>query len=85
MNIPRNPYHTDYSADDSVKNWLINYAEAHLHDPSKGHTIILSVPTRKIVYEEYENDFKQGALFYFPQKKQDGKMSYYLPSCSHFM
>ena len=40
MNIARNPHVNDYSADDSVKNWLTNFAQAHLHDPSKGHTII---------------------------------------------
>jgi len=71
MNVARNPYNYDYAADDSVKHWLTNFAQAHLHDPSKGHTIILSVPSRKIVYETYENDFKKGDLFYFPKKKID--------------
>ena len=84
MNITRNPYHQDYSADDSVRDWLTNYAEAHLHDPSKD-TIILSIATRKAVYETYENDFRQGVLFYFPKKNQEGQLTYYLPSCSHFM
>ena len=85
MNLARNPYYHDYSADDSIKNWLTNYAEAHLHDPSKGHTIILSVPSRKIVYEAYASDFEQGSMFYFPKKKIDGVLTYYLPSSSHFM
>lgn len=44
----RNMYSTDFAADDSVRKWLTNYAESHLHDPSKGHTIILSVPSRKM-------------------------------------
>ena len=81
MNIGRNPHTSAYAADDSVKHWLTNFAQAHLHDPSKAHTIILSVPSRKVVYEYYENDFKNGALFYFPKKKCE----YYLPSSSHFM
>ena len=66
MNISRNMYNTPFAADDSVRLWLTNYAESHLHDPSKGHTIILSVPSRKIVYEAYENDFKHRPFFYFP-------------------
>jgi len=81
MNINRNPHTKDFGADDSVKHWLTNYAQAHLHDPSKGHTIILSVPSRKVVYESYENDFKNDALVYFPQKNGE----YYLPSESYFM
>ena len=85
MNISRNMYSTDFAADDSVRKWLTNYAESHLHDPSKGHTIILSVPSRKMVYESYETDFKHGDFFYFPKKKVDGVQTYFLPSRSHFM
>ena len=80
MNIPRSPHPHDFGADDSVKGWLVNYAQAHLHDPGKDH-IILSDPSRKIVYDSYENDFKQGVTFYFPKKQDD----YYLPSLSYFM
>ena len=68
MNIARNPHTNACSADDSVREWLTNYAQAHLHDPSKAHTIILSVPSRKIVYEYYTADFKRKAFFYFPKK-----------------
>ena len=39
MNIPRSPHLHDFSADDSVKGWLVNYAQAHLHDPGKDHII----------------------------------------------
>ena len=86
MNISRNMYNNAFAADDSVRLWLTNYAESHLHDPSKGHTIILSVPSRKIVYEAYENDFKHRQFFYFPQRKgDDGALVYYLPSESWFM
>jgi len=85
MNTTRNMYCSDYSVDESISSWLVNYAEAHLHDPSKGHTIILSVPSRKIVYDSYENDFKQGSHFYFPQKIINGELTYFLPSCSYFM
>ncbi len=81
MNIARNPILHDYSVDDSVQNWLVNFAQAHLHDPSKDQRIILSIPARKLVYEAYENDFKLGAHFYFPQKKGE----YFLPSLSYFM
>ena len=51
-----------------------------MHDPDDG-LIILSLPSRKLVYDAYENDFKEGNLFYFPQKNDE----YYLPSKSYFM
>ena len=62
MNIPRSPHLHDFGADDSVKGWLVNYAQAHLHDPGKDH-IILSDFSQKIVYNSYENDFKQALRF----------------------
>ena len=56
------------------------FCEAHMHDPDDG-LIILSLPSRKLVYDAYENDFKEGNLLYFLQKNDD----YYLPSKSYFM
>ena len=85
MNIQRNPHTSDFGATDSVKHWLTNYAQAHLHDPSKGNTIILWVPSRMLVYDAYKNDFKNGCLLYFPKKLVDGVMTHYLPSRSWFM
>jgi hypothetical protein len=84
-NVSKNPYSHDFSADDSIKKWLTNYASAHLHDPSKGHTVILSVAKRLEVYESYANDFEMEAFFYFPKKKIDGVLTYFLPSRTHFM
>ena len=43
MNSGRQPFLNDYGASESVKKWLINFAQAHLHDPSKHQRIILSV------------------------------------------
>ena len=80
MNIPRNPHVHAFGADDSITKWLLNYAEAHMHDPDDG-LIILCLPSRKLVYDAYENDFKDGKLLYFPQKNNE----YYFPSESYFM
>lgn len=81
MNSGRHIHFDDYGASESVKKWLINFAQAHLHDPTKHQRIILSVPSRKVVYELYEKDFIKGNLFYFPQRKGE----YFLPSHSYFM
>ena len=71
---------SDFGASDCVRKWLTNYAQAHLHDPAKDRRIILSVPSRKLVYELFEQDFKDKFFFYFPHKHDE----YYLPSKSYF-
>ena len=68
MNITRNMYCNDYSVDDSITRWLVNYAEAHLHDPSKGHTIILSVPSRKLCTTPTRTILNKDRIFIFHKK-----------------
>jgi hypothetical protein len=71
----------DHGAKDSIEKWLTFYAEGHLHDPSREERIILSAANRKIVYQQFKEDFDKGRLYFFPQKQDD----YFLPSEPYFM
>jgi hypothetical protein len=71
----------DYGAAEAVEVWLKNYAQGHLHDPTEPK-IILSVPSRKIVYDLFKEDFeKRCNLIFFPKNAQG---VHYLPSKSYF-
>ena len=71
MNIPRDPHLSSYGADDSVRDWLTDMAQAHLHHPAHEGRIILSIPQRHLVYNLYEDDFKAGTKFRFPTNKNE--------------
>jgi hypothetical protein len=82
MSGPRVRRVWDAGANECVKQWLLQFASCHLHDPS-APIIILAVATRQHVYDCYKEDFEQESESkYFPHNSQGQR---YLPSRSYFM